>query len=377
MSICIGIDASRARSGGAITHLLNLVENFNINKTSISIVHLWLDHKLFESMPSREGIVKHLVITSKYCLPVQLFWQWAILPLRAKEKKIDLMFNVDSGTLCGFSPSVTLNQDILSFANDEITRMHKLSFGYFRVRILRYVHKYSLKHSSATIFLTNFSKNLVSGSCNVNNPYVVPHGISRDYFWICKKKVQIRGEIECIYVSNILSYKNQFTVVRAIKILRELVGINIKIKFVGGGHGWYYNKTVNLINAIDPSGDFLSIYDFVPPNVVKDLVSEADVFIYASSCEAFGITLLEGMASGLPVICSSLSSLPETAADSVRYFDPHSASSLVIALLHHINNPNESSILQKKSIEIASRYSLERTANMTWKILADTARNNL
>lgn len=56
-----------------------------------------------------------------------------------------------------------------------------------------------------------------------------------------------------------------------------------------------------------------------------DLYNLADVFVFPSLYEGFGIPLLEAMACGTPVVCSNSSSIPEVAGDAAMMFDPYDA----------------------------------------------------
>ena len=53
-----------------------------------------------------------------------------------------------------------------------------------------------------------------------------------------------------------------------------------------------------------------------------DLYNLADLFVFPSLYEGFGIPILEALACGTPVICSNTSSLPEVGGDVVEYFNP-------------------------------------------------------
>ena len=53
-----------------------------------------------------------------------------------------------------------------------------------------------------------------------------------------------------------------------------------------------------------------------------DLYNLADVFVFPSLYEGFGLPVIEALSCGTPVICSNTSSLPEVGGDAVEYFDP-------------------------------------------------------
>src|SRR5207302_1599989 len=63
---------------------------------------------------------------------------------------------------------------------------------------------------------------------------------------------------------------------------------------------------------------------FVEESDLAALYSAARLYACPSFYEGFGFTVLEAMACGVPVVCSTETSLPEVAGDAVLYADPHS-----------------------------------------------------
>ena len=108
-------------------------------------------------------------------------------------------------------------------------------------------------------------------------------------------------------------------------------------------------------------------------DAIPALLRKADLFVFASSCEAFGITLLEAMASGLPVACSNRSGLPDLLRDGGEYFDPENSTE--IACAHRAALYRQG--LRRESAERAMRYAREFTwsscAEKTFAFLRDVA----
>jgi len=82
------------------------------------------------------------------------------------------------------------------------------------------------------------------------------------------------------------------------------------------------------------------------------MMMQADLFVFASSCETFGISLLEAMAVGLPIACSNKSSLPETLQDGGEYFDPEDDQSIASAVKRLILDP----VSRKKLLRVVERF---------------------
>ena len=65
---------------------------------------------------------------------------------------------------------------------------------------------------------------------------------------------------------------------------------------------------------------------------MPEYLSKSNIFIFASSCENMPITLIEGMASGLPIACSDRGPMPEVLQDGGVYFNPEDCKSIVFAI---------------------------------------------
>jgi len=94
------------------------------------------------------------------------------------------------------------------------------------------------------------------------------------------------------------------------------------------------------------------------------LYQAATVYVTPSIYEGFGLTALEAMACGTPVIAANRTSLPEIVGDAGMLIEPN-APALGRALIELMNNETLRSELRAKGLERASRYSWERTAELT------------
>jgi glycosyltransferase involved in cell wall biosynthesis len=91
----------------------------------------------------------------------------------------------------------------------------------------------------------------------------------------------------------------------------------------------------------------------------------ADVFIYPSVYEGFGLPVLEAMACGTPVITSNVSSMPEIIGDAGVLLAPSDSQALARSLLELINDPVERQRLSIRGLERAASFTWNRTAEKT------------
>jgi glycosyltransferase involved in cell wall biosynthesis len=102
------------------------------------------------------------------------------------------------------------------------------------------------------------------------------------------------------------------------------------------------------------------------------LLSEADIFVFASSCENMPNTLVEGMAGGLPIACSNRGPMPEVLLHGGTYFDPEDAASIAGAIEELVENRNLRASNARRAAERATLFSWERCSTETWRFMRET-----
>ncbi len=117
-----------------------------------------------------------------------------------------------------------------------------------------------------------------------------------------------------LFVSTIEPRKNILALVEAFEHLKKNDQISHDLVLVGQ-KGWLYKPIFERI-ARSPYRDSIHHLDYLTNDEVADFYRHADVFVYPSHYEGFGLPVLEAMTLGCPVVCSDNSSLPEVAGDA-------------------------------------------------------------
>ena len=109
----------------------------------------------------------------------------------------------------------------------------------------------------------------------------------------------------------------------------------------------------------------LRLLDWVSGRELEGLYALADVFVFPSLYEGFGLPVLEAMRRGVPVACSDRSSLPEVAGNAALLFDPEDAGAITATIERVLGDPAEAARLREAGRAQAARFTWAATARAT------------
>lgn len=111
----------------------------------------------------------------------------------------------------------------------------------------------------------------------------------------------------------------------------------------------------------------------VPDELLPSLYSGAMAFAYPSIYEGFGLPPLEAMASGAPTLVGNRASLPEVVGDAAVQVDPFDIEAIADGLQRLIEDSSLRAVLREKGLERAGQFNWDKTAEQTWRVLAEAA----
>lgn len=193
---------------------------------------------------------------------------------------------------------------------------------------------------------------------------VVYLGVDFNYF----KKLNVKRasrDFTITYIGSEMPRKNFETLIKAFAKLKQKLP-NVKLVKVGEEQ-WpgMREKHKKLIKQLGLN-DFVIFKDYV-----EDLPKEynkADLFVFPSLYEGFGLPPLEAMACGCPVVCSNATSLPEVGGDAVLYFNPNDSDELADKIYKVLTDKKLKNKLVKKGLARAKQFSWEKCAKETIKV---------
>ncbi|HMF07917.1 MAG TPA: glycosyltransferase family 1 protein [Thermoanaerobaculia bacterium] len=141
---------------------------------------------------------------------------------------------------------------------------------------------------------------------------------------------------------------------------------------LAGGLGW---KTASLHRRIarSPYRDKIHLAGYAPHDLAGDLYRGAEVFVYPSLCEGFGLPVLEAMACGVPVVASTAAALVEVGGDAALYADPRDPEAIAVRIERLLDDAELRDRLRRAGPERAAVFSWDAAAAQTARLLAEAA----
>ena len=166
-----------------------------------------------------------------------------------------------------------------------------------------------------------------------------------------------------LFVSTIEPRKNIVTLITAFNYLKQKSKIEHNLVLIGK-KGWRYESIFKAI-AESPYKENIYHLDYLSDDLVALFYTLAEVFVYPSHYEGFGLPVLEAMNLGTPVIASHSSSLPEVVGNAGLLINPDEPIELAEAILQVISNRQLQQDLIVKGQKRATEFSWEKTAKET------------
>jgi glycosyltransferase involved in cell wall biosynthesis len=158
-------------------------------------------------------------------------------------------------------------------------------------------------------------------------------------------------------VGTIQPRKNYARLVQAFSRLRAP---DLSLVIVGG-KGWLYDELFQQVKELNVQ-DRILFTGYIDDSDLPLVYNLAEVFVFPSLYEGFGIPPLEAMSCGIPVVAADNSSLPETVGDAGILVNARDVESLAEALARVIDSPSLSQTLIELGLERAKRFTWQKAA---------------
>jgi glycosyltransferase involved in cell wall biosynthesis len=178
-----------------------------------------------------------------------------------------------------------------------------------------------------------------------------------------KKKYNINKKY-ILYIGNSNPHKNLTRLVEAYTLLPDKTKKEYELVLAGVGN--FFNSQLSTCCLTTLNSKLLG---FVPDQDLPALYSGAELFVFPSLYEGFGLPPLEAMACGCPVASSNTSCMPEILGEACVYFDPFSPEEMSLVIHRILNDSGLAGVLKTKGLARAAVYDPEKTCSGIIKVM--------
>lgn len=157
--------------------------------------------------------------------------------------------------------------------------------------------------------------------------------------------------------------KNHAGLIEAFSRFKAATGSTWKLVLAGGD--WHGSDTVRSLARASPFSRDIHLIGFVPPAELPEWYRAADVFVFPSFYEGFGLPPVEAMACACPVLASRSGALEETVGGAAGLLDPHDIQQIQAQLTRAATDPGWLGLLRTAGLDRSRAFDWETTAEAT------------
>jgi len=371
------INAITITEGGGVVVLSRLLEFMQIENSNI-IWYVVAGPKVLSCLP-----VSHKIIGIPYSWPRKsplhlLYWYEIELPKLVHRVNANLCFSQTNflsrrRLAC---PSLLLFHNA-GFFSDFFTQLQLKCYPSFKDAFLWNQKKTwaysSLKRATAITVQTNALAEKIVKHLKINQKkiFTVPHGLGL----LNQVRLKIRSfpKDSCWRIGYITKFGVQKDFDTAIKAISQLkkVGLNIKLVLTLDSKIREYQSILKQIKYHGINDIVENLGDITDPIKLKNTYESLHLFIFPSVIESFGFTLLEAMASGLPIIAADTDSNREVAGTAGHFFSLGDEKSLANNIIRFMNDRCLYVCSSRNSLNRAQDFCWNKTANSLLYIMQE------
>lgn len=282
-------------------------------------------------------------------------WEQFILPLQIKRSEI-LWSPANAGPWTVHNQVVTIH-DASVFDHPEWFRPSFAAWTRLSWKILA-------KRVKAIMTVSNFSRGRLIHHLQIseNKIHVIPNGVGKPFEPQAGNTIEeVRRKYDLnmpyfLFVGTREPRKNLAKLMEAFEKLHS----STHILAIAGGEGKVFADSSVQFNSSAHKG-----LGYVPDADLPALYSGSTAVIVPSLYEGFGLTALEALVCGAPVIASNTTAFPETVADAALLINPNNSNEMADAMRDIIENKSLTKTLRKRGFERAAQFTWDEAARKT------------
>ena len=369
----IVINALSARLGGGQTYLKNLLAHLPEQPGLDVLVYAPASLRLPEDRRIRRGVPSWSTDNPL----LRSVWEKLALPRILARERAALLF-CPGGLISTRAPAgcrtVTMFRNMTPF-DERACRAEPLGLQRVRLRMLKHLMLASMARADLTIFISDFARQVIEARIRVREALTIQHGIG-SAFRTQGQALERPGRLPpgkvVLYVSKFDSYKHQAEVVQGFARLPRDLQRQYTLVLVGETGHPSALRVEAMKDSLGLSGR-VQLLGAVPHAELPALYHHAEAIVFASSCENCPNILLEGLASGRPVLSSNVMPMPEFGGPGIEYFSPFDPVDIARALQHVLTDPQRAGEVASAALSASRRFDWTESAARTWAALTRLA----
>lgn len=274
------------------------------------------------------------------------------------------------------TPRVLVVHDLFALTNPEL-------YVNRRAKITANSLKRSIKVADRLIAVSEATKRELQSALKVPHEKVTVtllgpgnEVIRRDPSEVSQKelaRIGVRGPRFLFMLSTIEPRKNLSRLLEAFaKIACEERFADLGLA-IGGGKGWERSEVFELPKRLGIVHR-VRFLGYVADEDLSALFAKCEAFVLPSLTEGFGITVLEAMLGGAPVVCSNTGSLPEVGGSAALYFDPTVVEDMAAKIMERLDSSEPRESVVARGLEQAAKFDWAKTAAQTIQAVEQAAK---
>lgn len=308
--------------------------------------------------------------------PARLLWEQTVLPLQTATRKLDILFSP------GFSCPFVSRGARITVIHDLQHRRQPQNFG--RIELLAWEGMVSsaIRRSRHLITVST------SAATDLREFYDVPpsrlsvigHGVEDIFFGLADREeyskplIQNAGVPDAPYVLAVSTIHPHKNFPRLLDAFAQVVAAGREEHLVVSGLKGKAWESVEAQIAAKGLAHRVHLLGWQPREVLIGLFRHASAFVFPSTFEGFGMPVIEAMAAGLPLVCSDIPPLRETANEVAWFFPPDSTEALTEQIQRVLRASPEVRKRAQQGIEQAKAFTWQHAAEQTLKVFLVTAK---
>ena len=334
--------------------------------------HMFTHKEIPEDYLKKNQYIEHL-LPFPDATQLRVFWDRYYLPLHLRKVKADLFFSPLSVVpYLSSSPSVVTIHDVAFLKLPGI--LPPKYHNYWCKTIARAAFK-----AKSIIAVSKQTKQDIIERWPISGSkiHVIPEGVANFFFEkvdnSTRKSILKKYNINrpyIFYLSTLEPRKNANTLLRAYEDVHKDLPRETDL-VIAGAKGWLTSEEGEYFSVDRPNCHILG---YVPKEDLRALYQSANLFVFPSLYEGFGLPLLESMASGVPIIASDVAAIPEVVGSAARLFPPRDVVKLGEIIIELLSDDKQRTTLSKRGLERVKNFTWERAASATAELFEITTR---